>query len=133
MNNSDQIAPLDERRTTAKPILWAASNTIFEAVAAIRDTTAYTEVHKASVCLLTLDVKEAFDRISHDYLNAIVCEYGFSVDFCMRLQKIDANATSRLTIKGERFQPIPIQRSVRQGCPTSMSLFVLLLIHCSMP
>ena len=38
-------------------------NTIFEAVAAIRDIVAYTEVHKESVCLLTIDFKEAFDRM----------------------------------------------------------------------
>jgi hypothetical protein len=36
-------------------------NTIFEAVAAIRDIVAYTEVYKESVCLLTIDFKEAFD------------------------------------------------------------------------
>ena len=46
-------------------------NAIFEAVAAIRDIVAYTEVHNESVCLLTIDFKEAFDRISHSYLYTI--------------------------------------------------------------
>ena len=99
-------------------------DTIFDAVAVIRDTVAYKEIHKAPVCLLILDFKEAFDRISHDYLHAIMRVYGFSVEFCVRLKQIYANATSQLTIKGMRSQSIPIRCFVRQGCPLSKSLFV---------
>ena len=60
-------------------------NTIFEAVAAIRDIVAYTEVYNEPVCLLTIDFKEAFDRISHSYLYTILREYGFTEEFCKRI------------------------------------------------
>ena len=53
-------------------------NAIFEVVASMRDIIAYTEVCNESVCLLTIDFKEAFDRISHYNLNAILREYGYS-------------------------------------------------------
>jgi hypothetical protein len=49
-------------------------NTIFEAVAAIRDIVAYTELYNESVCLLAINFKEAFDRISHPYLHTILRE-----------------------------------------------------------
>jgi hypothetical protein len=77
-------------------------NTIFEAVASIRDIIAYTEVYNESVCLLTINFKEAFDRISHSYLNAILREYGFSEEFCKRIQGLYAKATSMLNINGNR-------------------------------
>jgi hypothetical protein len=96
-------------------------------VAAIRDIVAYTEAYKESVCLLTIDFKEAFDRIFHSYLYTILREYGFSEEFCKRIQRLYANVTSSLNINGKRSQPIPIQSSVRQGCPLSMALFVLCL------
>jgi hypothetical protein len=102
-------------------------NTIFEAVAAIRDIVAYTEVNNVSVCLLTIEFKEASDRIPHSYLNTILREYGFSEELCKRIQGLCTNATSMLNINGNRSQPIQIQSSVRQGCPLSMSLFVLCL------
>jgi hypothetical protein len=37
--------------------------TIFEVVQAVRDIIAYVDVTKASMCALTIDIKEAFDRI----------------------------------------------------------------------
>jgi hypothetical protein len=102
-------------------------NTIFDTVAAVRDIIAYIEVHNVSVCLLTLDLKEAFDRIYHVYLYAILREYSFSEKSCTRLQRIYASAISTLIINGVRSQPIPIQSSVRQGCPMGMFLFVTCL------
>ena len=91
------------------------------------DIVAYTEVYKESLCLLATDFKEAFDRISHSCLYTILREFGFSEEFCKRIQGLYANVTSTLNINVNRSQPIPIQSSVRQGCPLSMSLFVLCL------
>ena len=96
-------------------------------MAAICDIVAYTEVYNESVCLLTIDFKEAFDRISHSYLYTILREYGFSEEFCKQIQGLYANVTSTLNINGNRSQLIPIQSSVRQGCPLSMTLFALCL------
>ena len=94
---------------------------------AIRDIVAYTEVHNESVCRLTIDFREAFDRISHSYLYTIQREYGLSEEFCKRIQGLYANASSMLNINGNRSQPIPTQSSVRLRCPLSMALFVLCL------
>ena len=42
--------------------------TVFDAVATIRDAVAYAEETGIPLCVLTIDFKEAFDRISHSYL-----------------------------------------------------------------
>jgi len=42
--------------------------TIFVAAAAVRDVVAYAEVSGTPLCVLSIDFKEAFDKISHDYL-----------------------------------------------------------------
>jgi hypothetical protein len=84
-------------------------NTIFEAVAAIRDIISYTEVYNGSVCLLTIDFKDAFDRISKSSSYAILREYGFSEEFRTRIQRVCANATATLNINGNKSQRLPIQ------------------------
>jgi hypothetical protein len=94
-------------------------------VAAISDIVAYTEVYNESVYLMTIDLKVAFYRISHSYLYTIQREYGFSEEFCKRIQGLCASETFMLSINGNRSQPIQIQSSVRQGCPLSMTLIVL--------
>jgi hypothetical protein len=46
--------------------------TIFKAAETIRDVT------RQPLCVISVDFKEAFDRISHDYLFATLKSYGFS-------------------------------------------------------
>jgi hypothetical protein len=76
-------------------------------------------------CLLSIDFKDAFDRMSHTYLFKILREYGISDQFYSRLQTIYADATSTLILNGHKSPPIRVQSGVRQGCPLSMLLFDL--------
>jgi hypothetical protein len=77
------------------------------------------------MCTLTIDFKEAFDRISHEYLFGALKAYGFSKRFMDRLKRIYRNATSTLHMNGYRSRKIRIDSSMRQGCPLSMTLFTL--------
>jgi len=43
-------------------------HSIFETIATVRETIAYTEYIRTSMCILSIDLKEAFDNIAHDYL-----------------------------------------------------------------
>ena len=56
-------------------------NTIFEAIASVREAIAFAEVNRKPLCILTLDFKDAFDRISHTYFFVILRSYGFSDSF----------------------------------------------------
>ena len=97
--------------------------TIHDAIATTRDIIAYAEHTNHHVCLLSIDFRDAFDRISHDYLFKILREYGISDNLCTRLRGIYADATSILTLNGQISKPIHIHSGVRQGCPLSMLLF----------
>ena len=56
-------------------------NTIFGAISAIRETKAHAELTNTPIYILSLDFKEAFDKIAHSYLFAIFESYGFSKSF----------------------------------------------------
>jgi len=96
---------------------------IFDEVATVRDIIAYAEETNKPICLLSIDFKEAFDKMSHTFLFKILRQYGIGDNFCSRLQKIYADATS--TLNGHKSTPIKILSGVRQGCPLSMILFAL--------
>ena len=55
-----------------------SETTVFEALATIRDAVAYTEVSGTPLCIISIDFKETFDRISHDYLFATLRKHGLS-------------------------------------------------------
>jgi len=40
-------------------------NTVFEAVATVRDAVAYADATRTPLYIVTIDFKEAFDKISH--------------------------------------------------------------------
>jgi hypothetical protein len=97
-------------------------NTVFEALAKIRDAVEYAEVMGAPLCILSMDFREAFD-ISHEYLFEILRKHGFREHFWRRIRNIYSDATSTVQINGFRSKTIPIKRFVRQGCPMSMFLY----------
>ena len=82
--------------------------TIFNAVGTVQDIIAYAAETRKPICLLSIDFKEAFDKMSHTFLFKILREYGLRENFCSRLQKIYADATSTLTLNGHKSPPIKI-------------------------
>ena len=79
------------------------------------------------ICLLTLDFKPAFDRISHHYLVKILLQYGITNWFADRLQELYTPAQASVEGNGSLAGPIEIRSGVRQGCPISMILYSLCL------
>jgi len=88
-------------------------NTILDAVATVRDAVAHAEHKNVPLCVLTLDFKDAFDRISHDYLFTILHSYGLSAPFINRLRTLYDDATSSVQINGHIQGPISIRCGVR--------------------
>jgi hypothetical protein len=100
---------------------------IFDAVATIWDAIACAELTHAPLCILSLDFREAFDRIAHWYLFRLLSVHGFNTNFITLIENIYDKALFSTHINGHTTGPIPIQCSVVQGCPMSMLLFSLSL------
>jgi hypothetical protein len=82
-------------------------NTIFEAIAKVREAIAFAEVTRKPLCIISLDFNEAFDRISLKYLFAVLHSYGFSDTFVERIQHLYDNATSMVQVNGHTSAPSP--------------------------
>jgi hypothetical protein len=102
-------------------------NTIFDVVAAVRDAISYAETTKRPLRVLSLDLKEAFDRIFHTYLWTVMHSYGCREGIIDSIAMMYENATSVIQINSHLSTPIPNRCEVRQGCPLSMILFALCL------
>jgi len=102
-------------------------NSIIEAVSIIREAVEHAELTDTPLCVLTLNFREAFDRIAHDYLFTILKNYGICPWFIDSIKDLYENATASIQINGKLAGPIPIQCAIRQGCPLSMQLYALCL------
>ena len=74
---------------------------------------------------ITIDQEKAFDRLNHKYIFTSLNKLGIQGHFLNTIQTIYTNITSQIIINGKQTQKIHIERGVRQGCPLSMSLFVI--------
>jgi hypothetical protein len=91
----------------------------------VRDTIAYAEQMNKALCVLALDFKNAFDRLSHEYLYTILNHYGLDNGFVDCIRRLYTDATSSVKVNGRLHGPFPIPSGVRQGCPLSMVLYTL--------
>ena len=74
--------------------------------------------------LTAIDQEKAFDRVSHLYLFKLLERFGFSSDF-VEIIKLFYTDTSEVKVNMGLTNKFSVKSGVRQGCPLSMSLFIL--------
>jgi hypothetical protein len=75
-------------------------NNILDALALLRETVATAEATNEPVCILSLDFKEAFDKMAHTYLYAVLEHYGLRPFMCGNIRKLYDGAESAAQING---------------------------------
>ena len=75
---AQRLRPVMETHLRNSQFCGVLGNSITEAVATVREAIAQAEMADTPLCVLTLDFKEAFDRVSHKYLFKILRNYGIS-------------------------------------------------------
>lgn len=103
------------------------NKTIQEALCEIRDKLTNLVLKNKQAALVAFDLCKAFDRVEPKYLIDIMAKMGLNRRFIELYKKITENSFSRILINGQLSKEIKICRSVRQGDPLSMILFVIYL------
>ena len=93
----------------------------------IRDLIDLINKDNSEGALIFLDQEKAFDRVEHDFLFKTMSAFGIGDNFIDWLKVLYANATTRIKINGFYTKSIPLTRGLRQGCPLSPSLYVLVI------
>ena len=101
--------------------------TINQTVHMIRDLIDIANMDDEPAAFIFMDQEKAFDRVNHDFLYKTMKAFGIGNIFIQWIKKIYSNATAVLNINGFFTKPIPLKRGVRQGCPLSSLLYVLVI------
>jgi hypothetical protein len=100
---------------------------IIDATTALRDIIAAAIGTQRAICLMVLDFKRAFDKISHTYLHRQFRQYNYGDKLQKAIKSLYTNAQPTITINGRYASDIPIQCSIRQACPLGSILYALIL------
>jgi len=99
--------------------------TIFSNLSLLRDVLDMIDRTNEPAILVSLDQEKAFDRVDHDFMMRVLRKFGFGPSFCNWIELFYAKAFSRIIVNGSLSPPVFLQRGVRQGCPLSPLLYVL--------
>ena len=98
---------------------------IFSNLNWIRDVLDMIDKTDETGILVSLDQEKAFDRVDHQFLIRTLTKFGFGPDFCRWVEIFYNNVFSQIICNDSLTGAIFLARGVRQGCPLSPLLYVL--------
>ena len=91
----------------------------------IQDIIDNTETNKLSGAILFLDFKKAFDMVEWPFMFKTLRHFGFGPSFIRWVETMYTNIQSSINHNGWISEPFSLHRGVRQGCPLSALLFII--------
>ena len=98
---------------------------IGENVAFLRDVVDYTTDTSSPVAVLSLDQEKAFDRVDWSFMCSVLVSMGFGSSFVRWVKLFYTSVQSCVNVNGYLSPFFSLFRGVRQGCPLSPLLYVL--------
>ena len=98
---------------------------IGENVAFLRDVVSYATTFDSPVAILSLDQEKAFDRVDWGFMLSTLRTMGFGESFVNWVRLFYTNVQSAVNVNGYLSSFFSLSRGVRQGCPLSPLLYVL--------
>lgn len=98
---------------------------IGENVALLRDVVDFASFSDTSVAVLSLDQEKAFDRVDWSFMCATLSAMGFGPSFIAWVDLFYHRVQSSINVNGYLSPFFGLSRGVRQGCPLSPLLYVL--------
>ena len=91
----------------------------------LRDVIVYANQQNLELAILNLDWYKAFDTVSMDFVLKILDKFGFGQMFIEWISTLYNGIESTLSVNNILGEYFSVSRSVRQGCPLSMALFII--------
>ena len=85
----------------------------------------YIRQKPSNLAFISLDQEKAFHHINHRYMFKVLKHFGFSNTFIDWIRLLYTNIQSKLIVNQHISTPFPIHKGVRQGCPLSPLLYVI--------
>ena len=101
------------------------SRNIYSNLRLTRDVMRYARDKGIQAILVNLDQEKAFDRVDHGFLDKVLQTMNIGPVFRRWIKTFYTGICCIIKNNGNLSQPVWVQRGVRQGCPLSPLLYVL--------
>ena len=122
---TNRLKPLLPRLIHEDQTCGIPGRTIFDSIFRLRDIAYDAAINNKNTIMINLDQEKAFDKVDRTYLSKVMVAMNFGPSFIHWINVLYQNANSNIVNNGWRSDPVILQRGVRQGCPLSPLLYVL--------
>ena len=85
----------------------------------------YVKESKQELVMVQLDLEKAYDNVEWSFMVELMSKMGFGERISRLVYVLGEDAVSHIMMNGGITCPIPLQKSLRQGCPLSPLLFAI--------
>jgi hypothetical protein len=124
---ANRIRPLLSRTLAEEQLGFLKGRQILDAIGTAQECLHSIKTKNLPAILLKLDLKQAFDCINWNFLHLILLQCGFGTVTTNWIMGCITTATLAVLINGEASKAFHSKRGLRQGCPLSPLLFILVL------
>jgi hypothetical protein len=122
-----RIRPILSRTLSDEQFGFLRGRQITDAIGTTQECIHSIKVKKLQAMILKIDLKKAYDCISWDYIRLVLLQCGFGLPTTNWIMGCITSATYAVLINGEPTDFFNGGRGIRQGCPMSPLIFILIM------
>lgn len=120
-----RIKPILSRHISPEQFGFLNGRQIHEAIGVAQEVLHSVKVKNKKGAVIKIDLSKAYDRINWTYIRLLLTHLGFKVDFIKWIMGCITDVSYAILINGAATPFFKGQRGLRQGCPLSPLLFLL--------
>jgi hypothetical protein len=124
---ANRIKPFLSKSISSKQMGFLKGRRIQDAIGTAHESIHSIKKKKMQALVLKLDLKKAYDCIHWDFLRLILHKIGFGLNFTNWIMSCLTSSSFVVLLNGEATDFFRSGRGVRQGCPLSPLLFILVM------
>eukprot|EP00253_Pinus_taeda_P033090 PITA_33090 len=124
---ANRLKPILSRHISPKQFAFLNHRQIHEAIATAQELLHSLHIKKQKGMILKVDLSKAFDRANWLYIRLLLTHLGFPYSYIKWIMSCITDVSYNVLLNGEATSLFTSERGLRQGCPLSPLLFLLIM------